>query len=136
MFVCYLQVYEKLNKYVREEVPIVNVCLLSGQPGIGKSTILANWYRFNFSEAYSDFFFFFFFRIKQWTDSGEAVVLYHFVKFLGSTSAEVTLFYRRILQQVKTEVFFFFPTVHFVIHGCRSNFSVMMALFCQRGQMS
>lgn len=36
--------YEKLNKYVREDLPIVNVCLLSGQPGVGKSTILANWY--------------------------------------------------------------------------------------------
>ena len=46
--------YEKLNKYVRDDVPIVNVCLLSGQPGIGKSTILANWYEFGLSKAYLD----------------------------------------------------------------------------------
>lgn len=39
-------------------------------------------------------------RIKQWADSGEAMTLYHFVKFLGSTSAEVSVFYRRMLQQV------------------------------------
>lgn len=36
--------YENLNTYIKEESPIKSACLLTGLPGIGKSTILANWY--------------------------------------------------------------------------------------------
>ena len=39
-------------------------------------------------------------RVKKLADSGEVYVMYHFVKILGSSSAEVCCLFRRLLQQV------------------------------------
>ena len=39
-------------------------------------------------------------RIKKIADSGDVLVLYHFVKIIGSSSAEACCVYRRFIQQV------------------------------------
>ena len=37
------QVYDRLEEYMREEGPVLPL-LLTGHPGLGKSTLLAKWY--------------------------------------------------------------------------------------------
>ena len=42
MYIC-IQVYDRLEEYMSEEGPVLPL-LLTGHPGLGKSTLLAKWY--------------------------------------------------------------------------------------------
>ncbi|CAI8035271.1 Nephrocystin-3 [Geodia barretti] len=76
-------VYDRLEEYMREEGPVLPL-LLTGHPGLGKSTLLAKWID----------------RMER-GGSKTNLILYHFVSCLGSSSAEPGVIFGRLLKKIR-----------------------------------
>lgn len=96
------QVYDRLKEYMKEESPVPPL-LLTGHPGLGKSTLLAKWYINTLTLKTVSCFFpqYVCIRIDHLEQGGNSnLVLYHFVTCLGSPTSEPGVIFRRLLKKV------------------------------------
>lgn len=87
-----------MNNYLEDESVIVHPLLFITQQGRGKTTILRTWYIIvTFDQIVIVHFFK---RVDQLLELNQVAVIYHFVKFVGSTSSDIYAVYRRFVLKV------------------------------------